>query len=145
MLDGDTIRERLAAMLDQKGLKVTGKKLQQAGVGQTTIRNYLDGTTRSLTVETLSKLEGVGIDVIALLYGEQERSAISDEDLARIADEAADEIEPGMPIGLIRRSVSSRLRELLEQLQSQAASAGTEGAATERDTASLSPAPTKPT
>src|SRR5688572_26325712 len=64
------IRERIRARLDELGLSVRGAS-KAAGLGETTLRNYLDGMTQSLTVETANKLAPIlKASAQWILYGE---------------------------------------------------------------------------
>lgn len=52
------MRDRIKDRLDQTGLSVRGASVA-AGLGETTLRNYLKGMTASLTVETAERLAEV--------------------------------------------------------------------------------------
>lgn len=86
----DEIRERIQDRIDGLGLSVRGASIS-AGMGETTLRNYLKGMTESLTVESVNKLApvlkvssqwlltGVSAEVVDLW----ERIPIGQRDLAR--------------------------------------------------------------
>lgn len=52
------MRDRITDRLDKLGLSVRGASVA-AGLGETTLRNYLKGMTASLTVETVERLAEV--------------------------------------------------------------------------------------
>lgn len=54
----DEIRQRIREKLEEHSLSVRGAALA-ASLGETTLRNFLDGMTQSLTVETVTKLAPV--------------------------------------------------------------------------------------
>lgn len=61
MSENDTtmdIRDRIRACLDEQGLSIQGASLK-AGLGQTTLRDFLNDEDRSITVRTLEKLAPV--------------------------------------------------------------------------------------
>jgi transcriptional regulator with XRE-family HTH domain len=63
-------RDRIRARLDSLGISVRGASIA-AGMGETTLRNYLKGMTKSLTVDSLEKLADVlEIAPTSLLYGD---------------------------------------------------------------------------
>lgn len=91
------------------GLSLTGKWLKEHGIGQTTIRNFLDGMNSSTTVETLSKL-AVPLKTTErwLIFGGN-ATAISEEVLRAMVEDAVSEIHPGSSIADIREAVASSL------------------------------------
>lgn len=52
------IRERIRQRIEALGLSVRGASLA-AGLGETTLRNYLDGMTESMTTRSVEKLAPV--------------------------------------------------------------------------------------
>lgn len=66
----DQIRERIQAQLDKLGLGVKPAS-ELAGLGETTLRNFMKGMTRSLTVESVGKLApALGVSSRWILFGE---------------------------------------------------------------------------
>ena len=64
------IRERIEQRLAELGLSVRGASLA-AGMGETTLRNYLKNMTNSLTVESVEKLAPVlKVSPRWILFGE---------------------------------------------------------------------------
>jgi transcriptional regulator with XRE-family HTH domain len=64
------VRDRIRSRLADLGLSVKGASVA-AGLGETTLRNYLDGMTVSLTVKTANKLAPVlKASAQWILYGE---------------------------------------------------------------------------
>lgn len=115
MLDQDAIRSRLRARLKDMGLSLTGVWLKKHGIGQTTLRNFLDGMTQSLTVDTVAKLaEPLETSELWILFGDSEDApAVSEDALREMAETAVEEIQLGMGIGEIRSAVASALHEQL--------------------------------
>jgi transcriptional regulator with XRE-family HTH domain len=66
----DEIRARISARLAELSLDVKPASVK-AGLGETTLRNYLKGMTNSLTFKTVEKLAGA-LDVTPrwILFGE---------------------------------------------------------------------------
>lgn len=96
----DAIRKRIAGRSEEMGLPRTGKIYTEAGLGSTTIRNFIDRMTRSLTVDTAEKLAPVlKVSAQWILYGETaeivalwervpvDRRPMAKDILERIADE----------------------------------------------------------
>lgn len=141
MLDHDAIRRRINTKFADLKLPRTGVWLKRAGIGQTTIRNFLDGTNNSLTTETVSKLAGpLKTTEQWLLFGGA--SAVSEGVLREMAETAAEEIQAGMRIEEIRRAVASALHEQLKLRGVVAEEPDREGEMPAPDKSSLSPAPT---
>ena len=84
------MRERIEQRLGALGKSVRGASLE-AGLGETTLRNYLKGMTNSMTVDNVEKLAPVlDASVRWLMFGDEaeiinlwERIPIRDRDLAR--------------------------------------------------------------
>lgn len=124
-------------------LPITGKWLKDHGVGQTTLRNFLEGFNNSLTVETLSKLsEPLKTTEKWLLFGD-DAEPISEGLLHEMADLAVEEIQAGMRIEQIRNAVASALRGQLKLHLSVGAGLSSEGEASAPDTGAQSPSPNK--
>jgi len=117
VIDHDDIRRRIKGRFDDLGLPPTGKWLKDHGIGQTTIRNFLDGLSASLTVETVGKLAGpLKTTERWLLFGTS-TDDLSEDVLRAMAEDAVSEIQPGMKIGQIRSAVASSLHEQLKLRQ----------------------------
>lgn len=58
MNEQDEIRRRIRDRLNKLGLSVNGAS-RSAGLGQTTLRNFLNGMNDSLTAKTINKLAPV--------------------------------------------------------------------------------------
>ena len=142
VIEHDDIRDRLKGRMADLGLAPTGSWLKDYGIGQTTVRNFLDGMTRSLTIETVAKLsEPLKTSERWLLFGNQD--AISERDLRDMAEAAAGEIQPGLSIAQIRSAVASALREQLALHLSAGASQSGPAEESVRDRGAQSPAPTR--
>ena len=118
MLDLDAIRRRLDSALKEKGYALTGKDIQSAGIGQTTLRNFMDGSSRSMTLETLAKLDNeLGIDAGWLLFGpaDDQPSEINEDALSGMVDLALNELQPGMTFAEIRPAVAANLHGQLKR------------------------------
>lgn len=64
------IKDRIRSRLKSLGISVRGASLS-AGLGETTLRNYLKGMTNSMTVESLEKLAAtLEMSPAALIYGD---------------------------------------------------------------------------
>ena len=112
MIDQANIRARIRKRLDDLDLPLTGKWLKDHGIGQTTIRNYLEGMSQSLTIDTVAKLaEPLKSSERWLIFGDAQ--AVSEDTLHEMIEYAAGEIQPGLSIAQIKRAVSSALREQL--------------------------------
>lgn len=71
----DVIRDRIAKFLKEKGLGVKPASVA-AGLGETTLRNFLKGMTASLTVESVAKLaDSLGVSSRWILYGDTAKVA----------------------------------------------------------------------
>lgn len=141
VIDHDAIRARLSARFKQLKLSRTGVWLKASGIGQTTVRNFLDGTNQSLTVDTVSKLAApLGTTERWILFGGE--AAISDEVLREMAETAVEEIQAGMRIEEIRSTVASALRDQLALHLAVGAAPGTSDEATSPDISAQPPAPT---
>lgn len=141
MIDQDDIRARVSKRFKDLGLPLTGKWLLDHGIGQTTIRNFVEGPTQSLTVDTVAKLAGpLKTTEHWLLFGERE--GINEATLVEMAEHAASEIQPGLSIAQIRSAVASALREQLELHLSVGTSLKTEDEELDPDTSAQSRAPT---
>lgn len=82
-------------------------------MGQTTVRNFLDGMTQSLTLDTVQKLEEpLGVSAEWILFGGA-GVGLSAERIQQMVSEALDELQPGMSIAEIRQNVSSVLHDQL--------------------------------
>lgn len=146
MLDLDAIRRRLVSALKEKGYALTGKDIQSAGIGQTTLRNFMDGSSRSMTLETLAKLDNeLGIDAGWLLFGpaEAQTTEIDADALSGMVELALDELQPGMTFAEIRPAVAANLHEQLRRALSVGVAADRADGGSARDTASQPRAPTK--
>ena len=143
VIDQDAIRARLRQRFDELSLSVTGVWLKRDhGIGQTTIRNFLDGSTQSLTVDTVSKLAGpLKTTEDWILFGSREH-AISGDAVQQMVDNALDEIQPGMSLAEIRRAAASALHAQLKLHLSDAAAQESSAQETSPDRAARSPAPT---
>jgi hypothetical protein len=116
VINHDDIRQRIKARFSEMALPPTGKWLKESGIGQTTIRNFLDGSSSSLTVETVSKLaEPLKTTEQWILFGN--KPGVSEDVLREMAEQAVSEIQPGMKIGEIRNAVSAALHEQLRHSQ----------------------------
>lgn len=70
MDDQDAIRAHIRGRLTELGLSQRGASIA-AGLGETTLRNYLDGMTRSFTVDSVNKLATIlKVSPRYLLFGE---------------------------------------------------------------------------
>jgi len=124
------------------GLPLTGKWLKQHGIGQTTIRNFLDGMNSSTTVETISKLaEPLKTTERWLIFG-NDNPPLSEAVLRAMVDDAVSEIQPGAKIGEIQRVVASSLYEQLKLHQVVDEVQDIEGVMSVPGTGVQSPAPT---
>lgn len=65
------IRERIIALIEaDSALSVRGVSLA-AGLGETTLRNFLKGMTRSMTLESIEKIADIlGVTARYLAYGD---------------------------------------------------------------------------
>ncbi|WP_395393112.1 hypothetical protein WBP07_18095 [Novosphingobium sp. BL-8A] len=141
MIDHEDIRARLRARFSDLDLSLTGKWLKDHGIGQTTVRNFLDGMSQSLTVETLNKLAGpLKTSERWLLFGND--NALTDDVLRGMAEIAAEEIQAGMRIEEIRNTVASALREQLRLHLTVGVAPGSQVEGTDLDKGALPPAPT---
>lgn len=91
MDDHAQIRRRIRDRIDELDLKVRGVSIA-AGLGETTLRNYLKGMTASVTLDTLARLaKELKVSDRWLLYGENaEVSSIFDAIPAERRDHALD-------------------------------------------------------
>lgn len=145
MLDVDAVRERLTRALSEKGIAPTGKRVQAAGIGQTTLRNFLDGSSRSITLETLAKLDSeLEIDAAWLLFGPpSHRPPISSEVLDEMVQVALGELQPGMSYAEIQPAVAASLNAQLGRVLSVGVELGHADEAIAPDTGAQSRAPTR--
>lgn len=146
MLDHDEIRLRIEKALGDQKLPLTGKWLKDYGVGQTTLRNFLDRATQSLTLETVAKIaKPLNIDAKWLIFGDDEpaKESISADLLRSMVNDALSEMQPGMSIAEIRPAVAASLREQLARALSGQATSGHVGEESAPAIAAQSPAPTK--
>lgn len=112
VIDHDDIRARLRARFKDLELPPTGKWLKDYGLGQTTIRNFLDGTNQSITVDTVAKLaEPLKTSERWLLFGSNQE--LNEPELREMVETAVEEIQAGMRIEEIRNTVASALRDQL--------------------------------
>ena len=143
VIDHDDMRRRIKGRMSDLGLAITGKWLKEYGIGQTTIRNFLDGMNASTTVETISKLaEPLKTTERWLIFG-NDNPPLSEDVLRAMVDDAVSEIQPGAKIGEIQRVVASSLYEQLKLHQVVDGVQGSEGASSAPDISVQSPAPTK--
>lgn len=141
VLDHDAIRGRIKARIEKLELPATGLWLKEHGIGQTTVRNFLDGTNKSLTLETVNKLaDPLKTTEQWLLFGDDE--PVSEDALREMAETAVEEIQVGMRIEEIRNAVASALHAqlALHRVGGEVRSFAAERIA--RDTAARSPVPT---
>jgi len=144
MLDLDAIRDRIRARYAAKELSATGVWHKEHGLGQTTVRNFLDGLTQSLTLDTIAKLEEpLGVDAHWIIFGEEKPEAVSDAQLDQLTAIALDEIQPGAPLSEIRTAVAGALRAQLARVLSGQLAPPRSVEETAPDTGAQSPAPTK--
>lgn len=143
MLDIDAIRERIISRYDDLELSKTGIWHKEHGIGQTTIRNFLDSSTNSLTLDTVLKLQ-VPLKTTAewLIFGAGS-ATISEDALREMVDTALSEMQPGMTIAEIRPLVASNLHGQLERVLSGQVASDHEGTESVPDKAARSAAPTK--
>jgi transcriptional regulator with XRE-family HTH domain len=82
------MRDRINERLEKTGLSVRGASIA-AGLGETTLRNYLKGMTASLTVESAERLAAV-LDCSAtwLMTGTEPQKVVSIFDRIPEADRA---------------------------------------------------------
>jgi hypothetical protein len=114
MIELDAVRARIARRFRELHLPATGKWLKDAGIGQTTIRNFLDGSTQSLTLDTVAKLERpLKRSAQWIVFGDEPQASVSGEQLAQMVGEALTEMQPGMTLAEIRSLVASNLHEQL--------------------------------
>lgn len=100
--------------MEELGLPLTGKWLKEHGIGQTTIRNFLEGMNASTTVETISKLaDPLKTSERWLIFG-NDKTPLSEAVLREMVEGAVSEIQPGAKIGEIQRVVASSLYEQLK-------------------------------
>lgn len=114
VIDHDDMRRRIKGRMTDLELSLTGKWLKEHGIGQTTIRNFLDGMSSSTTTETLSKLAGPLKTTERWLIFGSDNPTLSDAVLHEMVDYAVSEIQPSMSIGQMRNAVASALREQLK-------------------------------
>lgn len=143
VIDQDAIRARLRQRFDHLGLSVTGVWLKRDhGIGQTTIRNFLDGDTKSLTVDTVSRLaEPLKTSEDWILFGNRDQS-LSGDVVQQMIDNALEEIQPGMSLAEIRRAAASALHAQIKLHLSDGANQAIGDEASVRDTGAQSPSPT---
>jgi len=68
------MRERIEMVLREKGRSVRGTSIA-AGMGETTLRNYLKGMTQSLTIDSAEKLAAeMGVSAHWLIFGEEPKT-----------------------------------------------------------------------
>ena len=141
MIDHDEIRARLRARFKDLGLSATGKWLKDCGIGQTTVRNFLDGMTQSLTVDTVVKLApALKTSEKWILFGDSQD--VSGEALQEMAQNAVSEIQAGATIEQIRSVVASSMRDQLALYLTVGGAKGSSGALTAHGTTVRSPSPT---
>lgn len=144
MLDLDLIRERIASRYRELGLSQTGVWHKDHGIGQTTVRNFLDGSTSSLTLDTVTKLEKpLKTTAEWMIFGDQPARAVSEAELRAMVDDALSEMQPGMSIAEIRPAVASSLRGQLERVLSGQAALNRPESESVPDTTAQSRAATK--
>ncbi len=142
MLDIDAIRERLISRYDDLGLSKTGIWHKEHGIGQTTIRNFLDSSTNSLTLDTILKLQKPLKTTAEWLIFGAGSATISEDSLRAMVDNALSEMQPGMTIAEIRPLVASNLHGQLERVLSGQVESDHEGKENGHGTAVRSAAPT---
>lgn len=82
------MRDRITERLDKMGLSVRGTSIA-AGLGETTLRNYLKGMTASLTVESAERLAAVlECSATWLMTGTEPQKVVSIFDRIPEADRA---------------------------------------------------------
>lgn len=145
VLDHDEIRERLRGRLEELGLSLTGKWLKDYGVGQTTVRNFLDGMTQSLTVETVGKLaEPLKTTEHWLLFGTDKSPLPSEDELSRMIARAMGELPVGVTYEDYPTAVSSHLHEQLRLYQAAGGFRKSPDHERAQDTGAQLPSPTSP-
>lgn len=64
------MRSRITAVLEEKGISATAAS-KAAGLSDTTLTKFLNGHTRSITVENLEKIAGVlDVSLRYIMFGE---------------------------------------------------------------------------
>ena len=115
VLDHDKIRSRIKARFEELGLSLTGVWLKGHGIGQTTIRNFLDGSSQSITTETIAKLaRPLKTTEQWILFGDAEETGLDDDALSAIVGSAVEKIQLGMTLDQIKPAVATALREQLK-------------------------------
>lgn len=143
VIDHDDMRRRIKARMNDLGLSLTGKWLKDYGIGQTTIRNFLDGMNVSTTVETISKLAGPLKTTERWLIFGNDSPPLSEDVLREMVEGAVSEIQPGAKIGEIQRVVASSLYEQLKLHQVVGGVQDTSDASSDPDISVQSLVPTK--
>lgn len=144
MLDLDLIRERIASRYEALGLSQTGVWHKEHGIGQTTVRNFLAGTTVSLTLDTVLKLAGpLKTTPEWMIFGDQPARAVTEDDLQSMVNDALSEMKPGMSIAEIRPLVASSLHGQLARVLSGQTVRDQAGKQSARGKGAQSGAPTK--
>lgn len=71
------LRDRLQALMDERGLSARALSLQ-AGLADTTVRKFITGYTRSITIENLEKIaEVLDVSLRHLMFGEPDADNVT--------------------------------------------------------------------
>ena len=145
MIDHDKIRERLKKRYDDLGLPLTGEWHTEHGIGKTTVRNFISGMNKSVTLETIVKLaEPLKTTSEWLLLGDQDQGAdINAEMLEAMVKNALLEWQPGMTAAEIAPVVAGAIHEQIVLSQAGGDVRDLFDVKIARDTGARSPAPTK--
>mgnify|MGYP000232851050 CR=1 FL=1 len=71
------LRRRITSVLDEKGISATAAS-KRAGLSDTTLTKFLNGHTRTITVENLEKIADVlGVSLRHLMFGEPDTGNVT--------------------------------------------------------------------
>lgn len=145
VLDLDEIRRRIASRFDELEIAITGNWDKDLPISKSTVRHFISGDTRSLSLETVSKLTvPLKTSEEWILFGDAAPvSAITEEMLSEMVATAFEEIEEGMSPELILGTVASNLHEQLRRKPVVGSVRSISGAKIARDKFVQSAAPTR--